>query len=224
MPRAAPLTPGPLSSPPDCTALRPEQSLTVYLLQVNVGGAGPRAAGPGDGMPCIARGPAGGWRGSSPVFITPLLLQMRGPGRPSASRGQQRKPGACVVTDGPLSVHPGGTAGCHAALPCTCNVPGPGGTGPGPVCVKPSPCAVESGRRAQRDRAAHACGAPTAPALRTVPGGAGPAGPGPGLRGPLVCRAPVSLRPAPPLPWDSCAAHAARRESREEGAEEGNPR
>lgn len=158
MPRAAPLTPGPLSSPPDCTALRPEQSLTVYLLQVNVGGAGPRAAGPGDGMPCIARGPAGGWRGSSPVFITPLLLQMRGPGRPSASRGQQRKPGACVVTDGPLSVHPGGTAGCHAALPCTCNVPGPGGTGPGPVCVKPSRCAVESGRRAQRDRAAHACG------------------------------------------------------------------
>lgn len=118
----------------------------------------------------------------------------------------------------------GGTAGCHAALPCTCNVPGPGRTGPGPVCVKPSRCAVESGRRAQRDRAAHACGAPTAPALRTVPGGAGPAGPGPGLRGPLVCRAPVSLRPAPPLPWDSCAAHAARRESRAEGAEEGNPR
>lgn len=51
-----------------------------------------------------------------------------------------------------------------------------------------------------------------------------PCGPGPGLRGPLVCRAPVSLRPAPPLPWDSCAAHAALRESRAEGAEEGNPR
>lgn len=132
MPRAAPLTPGPLSSPPDCTALRPKQSLTVYLLQVNVGGAGPRAAGPGDGMPCIARGPAGGWRGSSPVFITPLLLQMRGPGRPSASRGQQRKPGACVVTDGPLSVHQGGDGGLPRGPAVHLQRAGTGGHGAGP--------------------------------------------------------------------------------------------
>lgn len=79
--RAAPLTPGPLLSPPDCTAPRSEQSLTVYLLQVNVsGGSGARAARPGYGMPCIARGPAEGGRGSSPVFITPPLLQKRGTG------------------------------------------------------------------------------------------------------------------------------------------------
>lgn len=47
--RAARLTPVPLLSPVDCTVFCCEQSLTVYLVQVNLSGTGAQAAWPGSG-------------------------------------------------------------------------------------------------------------------------------------------------------------------------------
>lgn len=47
--RAARLTPVPPLSPVDCTVFRSEQSLTVYLVQVNLSRMGARAAWPGYG-------------------------------------------------------------------------------------------------------------------------------------------------------------------------------
>lgn len=78
--RAARLTPVPLLSPVDCTVLRSEQFLTVYLVQVSLSRTGARAAWPGYGD---AMHSTGGQRRACSNQAPSLLLLL-----PSGRRGQ----------------------------------------------------------------------------------------------------------------------------------------
>lgn len=108
----SPPDPGPLLSPLDCTALRREQTLTVYLVQVSVRSAEPgRWARGGDAMHSMRA--TEGLPESNPSLL-PLSSRCRcRAGQLSANQGQQREPRACG--DGQAAPSRPGTSRCKPA-------------------------------------------------------------------------------------------------------------
>jgi hypothetical protein len=92
-------------SPTDCTVFCSEQSLTVYLVQVNLSRTGAWVAWPGYGN---AMHSTGGHRRACLHEVLSLLFVfipwMLGPGQLSTNRGQQRKSRVCMLTDRQLSL------------------------------------------------------------------------------------------------------------------------